>query len=705
MSSPNPGDDLPPLFILYGSATGNAEHISKELRDQANSLPAEERFFSSVYCGELDSFKKKCLSTWQTIPAKYKYPIVVVSSTTGNGEAPENANRFIRFIKKKSDCFMTHCNYCVLGLGDTNYEKFCNVGKILDKQLQELGGTRVMKLACADEATGLEDTVEPWKQRVLAALRKATLGDAKDVISTEHIASLNVADKPRLEQCEDSNHNNSSVASRNSSTQQHSVVQKGISILHQLASEKSISIPLNTDTMDPATFPSIAPSRSSAEILKVTQDGMPQHQQDQMCNGTITSGSTAAFYTCYHPYESTILSARYLTQTSNATGIPAASQALYDNKEDSTHGKDSFDTPTSLRCLESAMESISSFFPLSIPNNDKRVIELTLSLPNPALDMNVVSDHTLDYQPGDAVGIITPNLPRHVLAVLSMLEKQHGILYTHLVKVDEGSTATTVMEAVQYLMDLQSIPKRRVLYGLAQHASDEKEKTALLLLSSKTLNGESLYEAFISRNAVSIGDIFSLFPSCTPTLETLLALLPSLPPRYYSVCCSPLEQMQEKKLFLRIAFAVVDFETPNLGRKFGMTTRYLETIASPLLTSPDSATPPIPRVKLFSRGYAQISGTEFHLPSNIKTPLILIGPGTGIAPFVGFIAHRRYQSLLAAAEQRNKPRSESLSISEGTWRGGYEVERGDVRDGEGLKASDEATSGKEWPPIDVFFWL
>jgi sulfite reductase alpha subunit-like flavoprotein len=105
--------DLPPLFILYGSATGNAEHISKELRDRANSLSGGDRFFSSVYCGELDSFKKKCLSTWESTPPHHKYPLIVVSSTTGNGEAPENANRFIRFIKKKPSLFMKHCSYCV----------------------------------------------------------------------------------------------------------------------------------------------------------------------------------------------------------------------------------------------------------------------------------------------------------------------------------------------------------------------------------------------------------------------------------------------------------------------------------------------------------------------------------------------------------------------------------------------------------------
>ncbi len=60
----------------------------------------------------------------------------------------------------------------MLGLGDTNYDKFCYMGKSIDKRLEELGGDRFLPLVCADEATGLEEAVEAWKTAVEEKVRE-----------------------------------------------------------------------------------------------------------------------------------------------------------------------------------------------------------------------------------------------------------------------------------------------------------------------------------------------------------------------------------------------------------------------------------------------------------------------------------------------------------------------------------------------------
>jgi sulfite reductase alpha subunit-like flavoprotein len=77
--------------------------------------------------------------------------------------------------------------YAVLGLGDTNYDKFCHMGKSIDKRLEELGGVRSFPLNCADEATGLEEVVEQWKLDIMAVIQKvhsSPVAAAVDVAAT-----------------------------------------------------------------------------------------------------------------------------------------------------------------------------------------------------------------------------------------------------------------------------------------------------------------------------------------------------------------------------------------------------------------------------------------------------------------------------------------------------------------------------------------
>lgn len=98
--------------------------------------------------------------------------LVIVVSTTGNGEPPDNADRFWRFLKKRKhpNTLLKGLKFCVLGLGDTNYDKFCYMGKALDKRLPELGAERIYPLGCADDGTGLEQVVEPWLEGLSTAL-------------------------------------------------------------------------------------------------------------------------------------------------------------------------------------------------------------------------------------------------------------------------------------------------------------------------------------------------------------------------------------------------------------------------------------------------------------------------------------------------------------------------------------------------------
>lgn len=164
------------IYILYGSQTGNAESLAVELSEKLLEADIKSQ------CLALNAVKKVDLKTVASF-------LVVICSTTGNGDAPENADGWWRSIKLRSavsefhrlifyslcDCALLFLQakdlfadlpYSVLALGDTNYDKYCYMGKAIDKRLAELGGERTLEIHCGDEGTGMEETVEAWKSKV-----------------------------------------------------------------------------------------------------------------------------------------------------------------------------------------------------------------------------------------------------------------------------------------------------------------------------------------------------------------------------------------------------------------------------------------------------------------------------------------------------------------------------------------------------------
>lgn len=138
------------IYILYGSQSGNCEHISKILYNILNKGK------EPVIYGTLNSILPEIQEISGTM--------YIICSTYGNGDAPENAAGFWRHIKnrKTNTKLFTNMTFMVLGLGNSNYSHFCDMGKKLDKRIGELGGQRIKPIVCVDEAIGLEELVELW---------------------------------------------------------------------------------------------------------------------------------------------------------------------------------------------------------------------------------------------------------------------------------------------------------------------------------------------------------------------------------------------------------------------------------------------------------------------------------------------------------------------------------------------------------------
>ena len=81
--------------------------------------------------------------------------VLIICSTTGNGDIPDNGSKLWRTIKKRdfNKSQFDGLRYLILGLGDTNYSDFCGAAKKLTKRLKELGATELAHLVTIDDET------------------------------------------------------------------------------------------------------------------------------------------------------------------------------------------------------------------------------------------------------------------------------------------------------------------------------------------------------------------------------------------------------------------------------------------------------------------------------------------------------------------------------------------------------------------------
>jgi sulfite reductase alpha subunit-like flavoprotein len=148
------------VCILYGSQTGNAESITKILHEEI----INKTKISSTY----DTLNNACNICFNNV----KY-LIVICSTTGNGDMPDNSVNWWRQFKQRTTHKETFegINFIVLALGNSNYSKFCYCGNTIDKRLAELSGKRIMELTCVDDATDMDESVEIWINKVIVVLQ------------------------------------------------------------------------------------------------------------------------------------------------------------------------------------------------------------------------------------------------------------------------------------------------------------------------------------------------------------------------------------------------------------------------------------------------------------------------------------------------------------------------------------------------------
>ena len=156
------------VTVLYGSQTGNAQGLA----EKAGKTLEGQGF--QVTVSSMSDFKPNNLKKIQNL--------LIVVSTYGEGEPPDNALSFHEFLHGKRAPKLDQLNFSVLALGDSSYEFFCQTGKEFDQRLEELGGTRLYpRFDCdldydepaAEWIKGVIDSLSDVRAEVLSKASKA----------------------------------------------------------------------------------------------------------------------------------------------------------------------------------------------------------------------------------------------------------------------------------------------------------------------------------------------------------------------------------------------------------------------------------------------------------------------------------------------------------------------------------------------------
>lgn len=169
-SDVNIEETTPILTVLYGSQTGNAKGVAKALAEKASAAGLK------VDLKSMGEFKPKSI--------KNVTHLLIVASTNGEGEAPDDAIGFHEFLSSKKAPKLDDLKYSVLALGDTSYEFFCQTGKDFDQYLENLGAQRITDRVDCD--VDYEEDANAWIDDIIT-ISKTLLGES--ISAQSNIAS------------------------------------------------------------------------------------------------------------------------------------------------------------------------------------------------------------------------------------------------------------------------------------------------------------------------------------------------------------------------------------------------------------------------------------------------------------------------------------------------------------------------------------
>lgn len=495
------------------------------------------------------------------------------------------------------------------------------MGKSIDKRLAELGGERVLPLMCADEATGLEENVEKWRTSTLSYLEKLYLSDSN---ALSHDADVETK--------------NEQVEALRRVVQQRSMTKHSCSI--DVLGYHLSTVP---EGLKPASyFVDLLHLQDFISAQSLEMDSKARTQRRQPCSHELTAQivqdegvfeakgieEAPAHWSMVQPFHAKVVNARWLT-----------------NPEKSR---------------ESLYEGVPGRYDWG---EAKRVVHCSLSLEGSGIQ----------YSPGDSLAVCCPNPPYAVKLMLRRLQQVHhedNLQLETRILLSGAKTSETLGDLLSYRFDLTSVPKKATIKALANYCHADNERQLLLALGGREVGAKQLWNMFIEQQRLGIAELLWLVPSCLPTMSQLFSALCPQVPRYYSIASSPLTDPQSVAFAFSAVRYTCEVTSPegvvlHSVRRSGVCTLHLEHALRGFLHPECNA---VPEEGVTMRVFHKPTHC-FHLPGNVGLPLILVGPGTGVAPFMSFLSHR-------ACLQHRKRSGDIMST--GLWRGGFELDEMDL---------------------------
>lgn len=295
---------------------------------------------------------------------------------------------------------------------------------------------------------------------------------------------------------------------------------------------------------------------------------------------------------------------------------------------------------------------------LTHPSALKTTLEFTLKL----------NDTEFNYNPGDSIGILVKNPPEEVELLLGLLglreiaDKKCKLSITPGTKKKAAavpsflSQASCLRHLFECCVDIRAVPKKPFLRALAEYTSEPCEKRRLLELVSK--EGIREYTCHVREAGLSTLDLLIFFRSCRPPATILLEHLPRLLPRPYSIASSPLATPDQ----LSFAFNVVQIPQGKCVAfsRQGVCTGWLASLSASSIKDTEPNPPCSNDIQDVEQALDKLTLTShkdttihiylrtnqgFRPPTDPTIPIVMVGPGTGVAPFIGFLRHRQQSEM------------------------------------------------------------